>query len=420
MEKYKRIRVLGQGARSKVFLVHDEETGEECVVKQLEAALSGQERDAALREAALLRALRHPHIVGYREAFVTRSGHICLIMEYAEGGDLQQFLQEHRHREGAALPELLVLRWAVQLCSALEYLHGRNVLHRDIKSHNIFLRKDSKLQFGDFGISTVLRSNEDCVSSAIGTPCYASPERVRRRPYGASADIWSLGVVFYELCALRRPFVGETLAELADRILVCQYEPLDEHCFSQDLREAVYRMLAPEPEERPTAAEILVLPLFSEAHLLDPVVEDLERTQEPQLVVESPTPEPPEPRGHICGGAPRLPPLAAELGAGGRRDAGGFGECPDTQGMEVEVLDDEDTSFLSEDPHRCPMTAWVEDSRVRSTCQQPEPPARTDKVSDLDSSSAQDVEHWQGHGGLGQALLHGARRMLGLGGKHQH
>lgn len=261
MEKYKRLRILGTGSFSKVFLVQDGETGVHLVVKQIEATLSGPERERALQEVALLRVLQHPHIVSYREAFVTRSGHICLIMEYAEGGDLHQFLQAQRLQAGYLL-EAQVLKWFSELCEAMQFLHGLNVLHRDIKAHNIFLRSSGIVQLGDFGISTVADSQNGSVVSSVGTPNYASPERVRRQAYGASADIWSLGIVIYELCALRRPFEAEDLSSLAERILSGEYAPLDDRSFSGDLRCVVTRMLAHEPAVRPTAADLLELPLL--------------------------------------------------------------------------------------------------------------------------------------------------------------
>lgn len=262
MEKYKRLRILGTGSFSKVFLVLDGETGEHLVVKQIEAALSGTERENALQEAALLRVLRHPHIVSYREAFLTRSGCICLLMEFAEGGDLHQFLQCQR-LQGSMLLESQVLKWFYELCQALRYLHGLGIIHRDIKARNIFLRSSGIVQLGDFGISTVADSSNGSVISAVGTPTYASPERVLRRPYGASADIWSLGIVVYELCALRRPFEAEALSALAERILSGVYIPLDDRLFSPELRCAVSRALTQDPAARPTAEDLLQSPLLS-------------------------------------------------------------------------------------------------------------------------------------------------------------
>eukprot|EP00928_Gymnodinium_smaydae_P064945 TRINITY_DN48163_c0_g1_i1.p1 TRINITY_DN48163_c0_g1~~TRINITY_DN48163_c0_g1_i1.p1 ORF type:complete len:373 (-),score=70.65 TRINITY_DN48163_c0_g1_i1:68-1186(-) len=255
MEKYRRLRVLGKGHCSKVFLVHDSITGKLAVVKQIEAPLSSQERERALCEAALLRVLSHPNIIGYYEAFLTKSGFICTIMEYAQGGDLHGYLQKHALR-CTNVPEAKVWAWLRQLCEALRYLHDHNVIHRDIKARNIFLRQTGEVQLGDFGISTVLDTSNESVVSAIGTPCYASPERMRRLPYGPSADIWSLGVVVYEMCALRRPFDKANLSALVDTIVRGEYHRLDERLVSVELRNVVDSMLVVNPDERPSAGEL--------------------------------------------------------------------------------------------------------------------------------------------------------------------
>merc|ERR1719160_1493857 len=128
MDKYKRIRVLGKGASGQVFLVEDTETGELCAVKQIHTDLASsddaaRQNESALKEAALLRALDHPHIVRYHEVFITRSGSMCLIMDYADGGDLHVRLRKQRDT-GLPLPVACVIRWLWQLCDALKYLHG--------------------------------------------------------------------------------------------------------------------------------------------------------------------------------------------------------------------------------------------------------------------------------------------------------
>mmetsp|Transcript_132141 Transcript_132141/g.294529 ORF Transcript_132141/g.294529 Transcript_132141/m.294529 type:complete len:387 (+) Transcript_132141:102-1262(+) len=384
MEKYQKIRILGQGACSKVFLVQDDETGEHWVVKQIEATLSGQERDRALQEAALLHAHRHPGIVGYREAFITRSGYICLIMEYADGGDLHEFLQTHRFRGGTLFPELQVLHWFAQLLTALRFLHERYVLHRDIKARNIFLRGQGKvIQLGDFGISTVLESAGGSVSSAIGTPCYASPERMRRRPYGASADIWSLGVVIYELCALRRPFEAETLPELVEQIVGGQYHQLDPHSFSQDLRHTVDRMLAQEAGDRPLAGDLLELPFLREVQRQVPEECGAERNVSgglETLVLEAPTaqaqsPSPLEQGKRVCG-----PPAGLRL------------DGPDPQVPQVVLPDEGDAQSVPTQDPISPKNAW-EAAGIANPHQSQNEGTRPR---------------------LGVALLHGARRLFGL------
>jgi len=405
MEKYKRLRVLGQGSLSKVFLVEDAETGEHVVVKQIEATLSDNHREQALREAALLRVLKHPFIVGYREAFVTRSFQICLIMEFAEGGDLHQFLQRQRSR-GFAVPEAQVLGWFVQLCDALQYLHSNNVIHRDIKARNIFLRESGKVQLGDFGISTQACGE---VSSTAGTPTYLSPERVLRLAYGPKADIWSLGVVVYELCALKRPFEAECLQVLSQLILSGEYAPLDERRFSAELRHEVGRMLAQDPGDRPSAAELLALPFMPTAQaergtskedvetvlLADDLAlpHDLPEERQPAAAAPVPPPAPvappeqPLPWEHSHG-----PTATAPWSSAGALQAAQTVPPSETNPVpEMEWPDEEGCGSTSaQESPSTPMTAWLPEER--------------------------DAEAHRAGPRLGQALLHGARRLLGLAG----
>ncbi|CAE8648962.1 unnamed protein product, partial [Polarella glacialis] len=405
MEKYERLRLLGVGSCSKVYLVQDTKTGEQCVVKQIETSLSGAEREGCLREAALLKYLQHPAIVGYREVFITRSGYICLVMEFADGGDLAGYLQLQRQGGRTALPEMQVLAWLAQLISALRYLHHRNVVHRDIKAKNTFLRSSEaevsvgRLQLGDFGISTVLDSTGS-VSSAIGTPCYASPERMRREAYGASADIWSLGVLAYELCCLRRPFEGEAFRELADRILEGSYRPVDAS-FSQDLRTAVSRMMTPEAEGRPLAAEIEDWPLFDDF----------------RLRVSWPT----SPRAAASEGFHQAG-LEADsltfLGPRARSRPGSASQSPSFPEPDVEeqMLDDENAAWpqVSE--------AYAERALSPSVDVHTGKSAWGGRFGDAESrhaSPGHPSRHSSPGGGrprdsIGHALLHGARRLLGL------
>jgi NIMA (never in mitosis gene a)-related kinase len=392
MEKYKRLRILGTGSFSKVFLVQDGETSEYFVVKQIEAAMSSTERERALQEAALLRVLQHPNIVSYKEAFLTRSGHICLIMEFAEGGDLHQYMQGQRHM-GEMVSEMKVLDWFGQICQALQYLHGLNIIHRDIKARNIFLRATGAVQLGDFGISTVADASNGAVSHAAGTPTYASPERVLRRPYGASADIWSLGIVVYELCALRRPFEAEALPALAERILSGEYAPLDDRYYSPELRCVVSRMLAQQPDARPSASELLNCTLLSRGEFLRSTSSDFETVvltspgregHEPPIRVHSPPPPP------MRGPSPTWPHGAA----GATADY--LTEPVFVPEMELVDVEADVHAGCHDSPSMTPKPAWatnLPEKHHQNTTRGPH---------------------------IGSSLLHGARRLLGFERSHTY
>ena len=109
---------------------------------------------------------------------------------------------------------------------AIKHLHDRKILHRDLKSQNIFLTKNGIVKLGDFGIAKVLSHTKENVQTIVGTPYYLSPEIVENNPYNYKSDIWSLGILLYEMCALQPPFNGTSLHMLALRIVKGSYDPI--------------------------------------------------------------------------------------------------------------------------------------------------------------------------------------------------
>lgn len=101
-----------------------------------------------------------------------------------------------------------ILYWFTQICLALKHCHDRKILHRDIKAQNVFLMKNGMIKLGDFGIARVLQSTTEMAATVVGTPYYLSPEIVQSNTYDFKTDIWSIGVLLYEMCALRPPFNG--------------------------------------------------------------------------------------------------------------------------------------------------------------------------------------------------------------------
>ncbi|CAK9083254.1 Serine/threonine-protein kinase Nek1 (Never in mitosis A-related kinase 1) (NimA-related protein kinase 1) [Durusdinium trenchii] len=244
---YRRLKLLGQGSFGKAFLARDLSNNELVVMKQVEVEkMDSKARDTAVREAVALRRVQHPNVVRFREVFV-RSGWLCLVMDFADGGDLCAAIKD-RAKTGAPFEECAVLECFSQVCDAVSFVHSLKMVHRDIKSRNIFLCRTGRALLGDFGLVRLLESTCDLAHTRVGTPYYLSPEIIRKEPYNYKTDVWSLGVLLYEMAALKRPFVG-TLETLPKIIIKGEYEALGSH-YSPQLHELVARMLVVEPSHR--------------------------------------------------------------------------------------------------------------------------------------------------------------------------
>lgn len=135
-------------------------------------------------------------------------------------------------------------------------MHDRKILHRDLKTQNIFLTKDNTIKLGDFGIARILSHTHDKAKTMVGTPYYLSPEIIENMPYSFKSDIWSLGIILYELCCLEPPFNADSLSCLALRIVRGNYSPIGS-MYSKDLRNLVGLMLQNDPNKRPSVHQIL-------------------------------------------------------------------------------------------------------------------------------------------------------------------
>ena len=174
-------------------------------------------------------------------------------MDYADGGDLSMKIKA---QNGVLFDEDTILDWFTQVCLAIKHIHDRKILHRDIKSQNIFLTKEGQVKLGDFGIAKRLDKTIDKAKTYVGTPYYLSPEIINSQPYGFQSDIWSLGVLLYEMCALKMPFDASNLPQLYIKIINCNYQPLNDK-YSNELKKLVKDMLNEVSLKRPTISEIL-------------------------------------------------------------------------------------------------------------------------------------------------------------------
>ncbi|PAA78509.1 hypothetical protein BOX15_Mlig003906g2 [Macrostomum lignano] len=226
-------------------------------------SMDEQELKMLLSELMVVRQIRHPNIVEYVGRIVDEvKQDVYIVSEYCANGDLTGVIKKHI-REGKYIPEQQIWKWLTQLSLALRCCHCRQgvkaVLHRDLKPANCFLDSDGNLKLGDFGLARVLRHSGSFASTFVGTPYYMSPEQMQKSAYTEKSDIWSLGIVAYELACLRPPFVADKQRDLATRIRRGEFEPPPDW-YSPALRTLISDCLSVNPDHRPTVEDLLRRP----------------------------------------------------------------------------------------------------------------------------------------------------------------
>lgn len=262
------VKKLGRGSSGDVFLVRlDGGAGNTplavCKRCSFDEELSDEQKHELYNEIRILSSLCHEHIVRYLHS-ERQGAELCIYMEYCEGGTLAQAI---RKRAGRPFDTAQVLRWLKQLASALSYVHDDCVLHRDLKTANVFLSAGGDIKLGDFGLSRALSTYTHFASTIVGTPYYMAPEVIASESYAHPADCWALGVILFEMLTLRRPFDGEHLGSIVSRISRGEYDEAalrnakDPH--GAPLPASLVRLasrdglLQPDPERRTRLEEVL-------------------------------------------------------------------------------------------------------------------------------------------------------------------
>ncbi|XP_016114322.1 serine/threonine-protein kinase Nek4-like [Sinocyclocheilus grahami] len=261
MDSYLFVRVVGKGSYGEVNLVRHRSDRKQYVIKKLNLRTSSRrERRAAEQEAQLLSQLKHPNIVTYRESWEGEDCQLYIVMGFCEGGDLYHRLKQQK---GELLPERQVVEWFVQIAMALQYLHEKHILHRDLKTQNIFLTKTNIIKVGDLGIARVLENQNDMASTLIGTPYYMSPELFSNKPYNYKSDVWALGCCVYEMATLKHAFNAKDMNSLVYRIVEGKLPQMPSK-YDPQLGELIKRMLCKKPEDRPDVKHILRQPYIKQ------------------------------------------------------------------------------------------------------------------------------------------------------------
>ncbi|KAL3852850.1 hypothetical protein ACJMK2_016463 [Sinanodonta woodiana] len=253
--------MIGEGAFGKVYLVSEsKDSGNKYAMKVIDLTTStAEDRDAALREAEVLRKLNHPHVLHYITSF-KKDGGLCIVTEYCPNGDLSKYIEALQNR-GEKLEENQLLTWLYQTAQALEYLHGLNAIHRDLKSPNIFFDADYNVRLGDMGLTKILENPNAKALTFCGSPYYMSPEIFSCLPYDSKSDIWALGVIAYEMSTLERPFNAMLMHQLVYKVVHGSLPQMPDG-YSEDLVGLITAMLSKDHNDRPTAGQIVQMDLF--------------------------------------------------------------------------------------------------------------------------------------------------------------
>ena len=220
-----------------------------------------------------MKGVHHPCILECVESFIHRDN-VYIVMPHCSGGDLASLLARQKRR-GRRLPESIVLDWFAQILLGVEHLHSHDTLHRDLKSQNVFLRRDERepaspsrrrpghhpppkhrVALGDFGVARSLQLDKVAARTFVGTPIFMSPEMFNKVPYGHKADMWALGCVLYEMMALREPFAAKSMEGLA-RVVRHANPPALPTEYGASLRETVRKLLSKDPAARPSARQLI-------------------------------------------------------------------------------------------------------------------------------------------------------------------
>ena len=257
--RYQILETLGTGANSRVVRGFDPLIDRQVAIKLLSPELArGEARSRFLREARVVGKLSHPFVITLHDMGIEESTSTpYLVMELVEGQSLEKVLTS------GSVPFPTACAWTAQVATALHSAHRKNIIHGDIKPANILITTESRVKLTDFGMAR-LASHETSDTSLLGTPAYWCPEQIMGRPQDARSDIFSLGVVLYEMLTGVSPFAGESLQKVCNHVLSSTPLPASRTnpSIPTGVDEVLSACLAKDPHQRFESAEALAEHLY--------------------------------------------------------------------------------------------------------------------------------------------------------------
>ena len=252
---YQIIKKIGEGSYAKIYKVKKDNSDTLYVLKNIPVSEEDySSMNEILNESSILSNCDNVYIIKYYDSFFY-NGTFNIITEFCPYGDLFGYIKFYKVR-GSRIEEKIIWIIFIQLSLGLGYLHHKKILHRDIKTKNIFIKNNLTVKIGDFGIAKILSSTSSYAHTFIGTPYYISPELCKDQPYNDKSDVWALGCVLYELCTLNHPFEGGTQVEIYEKIITQKFKSINPE-YSSDLKKMIDLLLEKDEKKRPKMKEIL-------------------------------------------------------------------------------------------------------------------------------------------------------------------
>jgi len=263
--RYEFIETLGIGATSRVDKARDTLIGRIVALKTfLHGFGSGDVQKQFLREAQIIGRLAHPYIVGLYDVGTNAEGVPYFVMEYVDGKTLEKVLDD------GPLPLEKAALWATDLAAAIARAHRAKVIHGDIKPANILITREGQVKLGDFGIARFATQVSN-TGVLMGTPAYLSPEQIQGNAQDTRSDLFSLGIILYQMTTGVQPFSGSSVSAVCAQIVAIMPPPPSHHnpSLPPAFDRIVMRCLAKDPAERYATAEALGASLYPFAHALE-------------------------------------------------------------------------------------------------------------------------------------------------------
>lgn len=254
--RYLKVKDISQGSQGIITLMKDTKDNNKYVVlKTIKPPEESQiDFQKSFNEVNLLKQLHHPNIIQYYDSIYEPPNNLYIFLEYADGQDLSKYMEKN-----PKMSKNQILNIFSQIIFGLSYIHSKKIIHRDLKCENIFLFKNELVKIGDFGVSKEI-SNGKLAKTVIGSPLFFAPEILLNIPYSYPADIWAAGCILYQMMTGRHPFKSKSTQELIGKVLL-KKPSIPSGC-DKRLADLFFKMVDKEPKNRPTAAEILQVPMI--------------------------------------------------------------------------------------------------------------------------------------------------------------